>query len=161
MCLEENEWQIFRSFPPYLVTQLWSREGLLSRILESLIQVGYPSRFKLNFNSPCSCDHFEMRLTSGSKAISVLKKRFSRATFCLMQDHTKFQRQVQTNFDPKSKCRHFGSNKLYIKRTPLWPNGSLFRSQVQIRDLFNKLPKSLKKSNKKLIPIFPILSDFF
>ena len=66
---------------------------------------------------------------------------FSRATFCLMQDHTKFQRQVQTNFDPKSKCRHFGSNKLYIKRIPLWPNGSLFRSQAPIRDLFKNCQK--------------------
>ena len=43
--------------------------GLLSRILESLIKVGYPSRFKsflsdfLHVDSPCSCDHFEMRLT--------------------------------------------------------------------------------------------------
>ena len=43
--------------------------GLLSRILESLIKVGYPSRFKSflsdfsQVDSPCSCDHFEMRLT--------------------------------------------------------------------------------------------------
>ena len=42
---------------------------LLSRILKSLIKVGYPSRFKsflsdfLHVDSPCSCDHFEMRLT--------------------------------------------------------------------------------------------------
>ena len=42
---------------------------LLSRVLKSLIKVGYPSRFKsflsdfLHVDSPCSCDHFEMRLT--------------------------------------------------------------------------------------------------
>ena len=46
-----------------------SQLELLSRILKSLIKVGYPSRFKsflsdfLHVDSPCSCDHFEMRLT--------------------------------------------------------------------------------------------------
>ena len=43
---------------------------LLSRILKSLIKVGYPSRFKsflsdfLQGDSPCSCGHFEMRLNT-------------------------------------------------------------------------------------------------
>ena len=46
-----------------------SKIGLLSRILKRLIKVGYPSRLKsflsdfLHVDSPCSCGHFEMRLT--------------------------------------------------------------------------------------------------
>ena len=49
-------------------TQVFPLE-LLSRILKSLIKVGYPSRFKSflsdfqHTDSPCSCGHFEMRLT--------------------------------------------------------------------------------------------------
>ena len=39
--------------------------GLWNRILESLIKVGCPSRFKsfLQVESPCSCGHFKMCLT--------------------------------------------------------------------------------------------------
>ena len=50
---------------PQSLLERGSQLGLLSRILESLIKVGYPSRFKsfLHVDSPCSCDHFEMRLT--------------------------------------------------------------------------------------------------
>ena len=60
-------WMFAHESSPKQSAELEAKKpGLLSRILKSLIKVGYPSRFKPDFlqvDSPCSCGHFEMRLT--------------------------------------------------------------------------------------------------
>ena len=62
-------YQLYHSYGRSQIIYYVSELELLSRILKSLIKVGYPSRFKsflsdfLHVDSPCSCDHFEMRLT--------------------------------------------------------------------------------------------------
>ena len=51
-----------------------------------------------------------------------------------------------------------------IKRITLWPNGSLFRSQVPIRGVFNNFQKVwriLIKNQFLFFRLYPIFSDFY